>query len=240
MGARRLGYEIVASKESMFELRDVPAEVSRMFSERAAQVEARLAERGQNRATASAAEKQIAALDTRATKQQLERGALLEGWRSEADAVGLNRPVREVLVRAAEDEARRAGRNLLLAGEASALAQSAVRFAAEKLGERQAVFSPVDLERDPNGQGAVADLVARRRAGSPSTPRLCANRLRGAGADGGQGACSRGEPPRQSDRSKRILRSDLPSAGERSGFHGRSGSVGRRNKKPVWTEIDGA
>jgi len=159
MGARRLGYEIVASKESMFELRDAPAEVSRMFSERAAQVEARLAERGQNRATASAAEKQIAALDTRATKQQVERGALLEGWRSEADAVGFNRPVREVLVRAAEDEARRAGRNLLLAGEASALAQSAVRFAAEKLGNvRQC--SPQWIWNVRRDAVALAELIA--------------------------------------------------------------------------------
>lgn len=178
MGARRLGYEILAGKESMFELRDVPAEVSKIFSERAAQVEARLAERGQNRATASAEEKQIAALDTRAAKLQVERGALLEGWRAEADAAGFDQQARQAMVRAAEEQAQRAGRNLLLTGEAEALAHNAVRFAAEKLGERQAVFSAVDLEREAgrNGLGrldhaSIVQAVIRQNEGGQLSER---------------------------------------------------------------------
>jgi conjugative relaxase-like TrwC/TraI family protein len=71
-----LGYEIEVGKDSLFEIKGVSAVAIRAFSERAAQVEARLAERGQTRETASAAEKQIAALDTRAVKEEVNRANL--------------------------------------------------------------------------------------------------------------------------------------------------------------------
>ncbi len=63
VGVRALGYDIVPGKDSLFEIAGVSPDAIRAFSERAAQVEARLAERGQTRETASAEEKQIAALD---------------------------------------------------------------------------------------------------------------------------------------------------------------------------------
>ena len=105
MGVRALGYSIEQGKDSLFEIKGVPAAVIRAFSERAAQVEARLAERGQTRATASAEEKQIAALDTREAKQSLERGELVSTWRAEADAAGFGKDAREALVAASKEAA---------------------------------------------------------------------------------------------------------------------------------------
>ena len=59
VNVRELGYEIEPGKDSLFEIKGVSAEAIKAFSERAAQVEARLAERGQTRESASAAENRL-------------------------------------------------------------------------------------------------------------------------------------------------------------------------------------
>ena len=157
VNVRSLGYEIEVGKDSLFEIKGVSADAIRAFSERAVQVEARLAERGQTRETASAAEKQIAALDTRAVKENVNRAELVKDWRETADSAGFGQASRLALVERAKLTAARTEHAPLLTAQGEITAHQAVAFAAEKLGERQSVFSAADLEKEAGrfGLGAV-------------------------------------------------------------------------------------
>jgi ATP-dependent exoDNAse (exonuclease V) alpha subunit len=157
VNVRGLGYEIEAGKDSLFEIKGVSATAIRAFSERAAQVEARLAERGQTRETASAAEKQIAALDTRAVKEDVNRADLVKDWRETADSEGFDQAARLALVAKAEIASAQKDHSIKLAASGEITAHQAVAFAAEKLGERQSVFSSADLEKEAGrfGLGTV-------------------------------------------------------------------------------------
>lgn len=142
---RGLGYEIEVGKESMFEISGLPTDVLDAFSERAQQVEAYLARKGLTRATATAEEKQAATLYTRASKRPADRAELGSAWRAEAADLGFDAKTRRALV---ADAHQRAGASLAALARGAVLAHDAVRFAAEKLGERQTVFSRADLERE--------------------------------------------------------------------------------------------
>jgi conjugative relaxase-like TrwC/TraI family protein len=148
VNVRALGYDIEAGKDSLFEIKGVSAAAIRAFSERAAQVEARLAERGQTRETASAAEKQVATLDTRAVKETVNRADLVKDWRETADRAGFDQAERLALVTKAEIAAAQTDHGVKLAATGEITAHQAVAFAAEKLGERQSVFSMADLEKE--------------------------------------------------------------------------------------------
>ena len=157
VNVRGLGYEIDVGKDSLFEIKGVSADAIKAFSERATQVEARLAERGQTRETASAAEKQIAALDTRAVKEEVNRADLVKDWRETADSAGFDQAARLALVAQAEQTAAQAEHAPMLTAQGEITAHQSVAFAAEKLGERQSVFSAADLEKEAGrfGLGAV-------------------------------------------------------------------------------------
>ena len=155
---RGLGYEIEVGKDSVFEIKGVSAEAIKAFSERAAQVEARLAERGQTRDTASAAEKQIVALDTRAVKEEVNRAELVKDWRATADGAGFDQAARLALVAQSEKVAAQSHHAPLLSARGEIAAHQAVAFAAEKLGERQSVFSAADLEKEA-GQFGLGQIT---------------------------------------------------------------------------------
>jgi conjugative relaxase-like TrwC/TraI family protein len=148
VNVRELGYEIEPGKDSLFEIKGVAAEAIKAFSERAAQVEARLAERGQTRESASAAEKQIAALDTRTVKEEVNRAELVKDWRATAEGAGFDQAARQALVAQAEKVAAQSDHAPFLSAQGEIAAHQAVAFAAEKLGERQSVFSAADLEKE--------------------------------------------------------------------------------------------
>jgi conjugative relaxase-like TrwC/TraI family protein len=178
VGVRALGYAIEQGKDSLFEIKGVSAAVIRAFSERAAQVEARLAERGQTRATASAEEKQIAALDTREAKQTLERSELVANWRAEADAAGFGKDAREALVAASKEAAANAEHGSALAAQGEIAAHQAVALAAANLGERQSVFAAAELEKEAGRYGLgrataaqISEAVARAQGDGALVPR---------------------------------------------------------------------
>lgn len=178
VGVRALGYAIEQGKDSLFEIKGVPAAAIRAFSERAAQVEARLAERGQTRATASAEEKQIAALDTREAKQSLERGELVSTWRAEADAAGFGKEVREALVAASKAATASSEHGSALAAQGQIAAHQAVALAAANLGERQSVFAAAELEKEAGRYGLgrataaqISAAVARAQGDGALVPR---------------------------------------------------------------------
>ncbi|RYY25389.1 MAG: conjugative relaxase [Sphingomonadales bacterium] len=146
---RELGYEIETAKESMFEIKGVSADVMAAFSTRSAEIEAALGERGTSREAASAAEKQVAALDTRQAKVAADQASLVADWRKTADRAGFNSEARLALVREAKSNAVSATG---LAEQASA-AERAVAHAADKLGERQSVFSVAALHEEAGRVG---------------------------------------------------------------------------------------
>lgn len=142
-GVVRLGYRIESGKDAMFEIAGVPENVIDALSQRTAAIDARLAERGTSREQASAAEKQIAALDTREAKTHADHRALRADWRATADAMGFDQAGRERLVA----EAQAPARDLDAAASPELVARQAVVFAAAKLSEREAVFAASKLAR---------------------------------------------------------------------------------------------
>lgn len=99
---RELGYEIETAKDSLFEIKGVSGEVMAAFSTRSAEIEAALGERGTTRDEASAAEKQIAALDTRQAKVAADPESLVADWRETASQAGFGPEARVAMVREAE------------------------------------------------------------------------------------------------------------------------------------------
>lgn len=143
-GVAELGYRIEPGKDAMFEIAGVPDKVIEALSQRTAAIDARLAERGTSREEASAAEKQIAALDTREAKTHADIRELRADWRATADANGFDVGARDRLVSGARE---RAAQNEATASP-EMLARQAVAFAAAKLSEREAVFSASTLARE--------------------------------------------------------------------------------------------
>ena len=143
-----LGYEIAPGKESMFEIKGVSEAAMAAFSTRSAEIEAALGERGTSREEASAAEKQVDALDTRQAKVVADHGALVADWRETADRAGFDAEARLALVREAE---ARAANGVQLPDPS--VADRAVAHAADKLGERQSVFAVAALHEEAGRVG---------------------------------------------------------------------------------------
>jgi conjugative relaxase-like TrwC/TraI family protein len=161
---QRLGYAIERGKDSTFEIAGIGEDTLEAFSQRSAAIEARLAERGKNRAEASAAEKQIAALDTRLAKEAVPHAELIGEWREAANAVGWDEQARRNLI--AQAEARTGGLALGLDQEfvRELAADRALAQGAAMLGERQSVFSTTALHEAAGrfGMGRVGhdDIAA--------------------------------------------------------------------------------
>ncbi|PQM26371.1 exonuclease V subunit alpha [Sphingopyxis lindanitolerans] len=143
-GIAALGYQIEPGKDAMFEIAGVPDKVIDALSQRTAAIDARLAERGTTRQEASAAEKQIAALDTREAKSHVDIRELRADWRATADANGFDASARDRLVSGAVGRARDIGTR----ASPEPQARQAVAFAAAKLSERESVMSASALARE--------------------------------------------------------------------------------------------
>ena len=150
---RELGYEIEVGKGSMFEIKGVSPEVMAAFSTRSAEIEAALGERGTSRDDASAAEKQVAALDTRQAKVAVDPAALVTDWRDTASAAGFGPEERLALVRDAETIAASRDHRATMEMQGDSAATRAVAHAADKLGERQSVFSTAVLHEEAGRVG---------------------------------------------------------------------------------------
>ena len=135
-----LGYEIERTHaDGRFEVKGFTKEQLEHFSQRSGQIEQALSERGKNRQTATTEEKQMAALDTRQAKKEVDRGPLREEWLSRAKDVGIewDRIPRDKGVTFARESS----------AELYLRAKEAVDYATKHLSERQAAFSAKDLYR---------------------------------------------------------------------------------------------
>src|SRR5690554_1301889 len=155
---RELGYEIDTAKDSMFEIKGVSGETMAAFSTRSAAIEAALGTRGTSRDDATAAEKQIAALDTRQAKVAADHASLVKDWRETADKAGFGSKERLALVNTAEAKAATPEHKADIAMRGDMAADRIIIHAAEKLGERQSVFSASDLQEEAGrfGLGKVS------------------------------------------------------------------------------------
>jgi conjugative relaxase-like TrwC/TraI family protein len=165
---QRLGYEIERGKESTFEIAGIAGTTLEAFSQRSAAIEARLVERGKIRSEASAAEKQIAALDTRMAKEAVPHAELIAEWREAANAAGWDEQARRNLIAKAEARAHVSaiGADQDFARELAA--DRAVAQGASMLGERQSVFSTTGLHEAAGrfgmgrvGHSEIAAAIAR-------------------------------------------------------------------------------
>ncbi|AKM08887.1 MobF family relaxase [Croceicoccus naphthovorans] len=150
---RELGYEIETGKGSTFEIKGVSPEVMAAFSTRSAEIEAALDERGTSRDAATAAEKQVAALDTRQAKVAADPAALVVDWRDTASAAGFGPEARLAMVKEAEAIAASKDHRTTMELQGDSAASHAVAHAADKLGERQSVFSTAALHEEAGRVG---------------------------------------------------------------------------------------
>lgn len=181
-GVQRLGYAIECGKDSTFEIAGIGAETLETFSQRSAAIEARLAERGKSRDQASAAEKQIVALDTRLAKEAVSHAELIGAWREAADAAGLDEQARRGLV--AQAEAR--GNAALSVDQEftrELAADRAVAQGAAMLSERQSVFSTTALHEAAGrfgmgrvGHDDIAAAIVRAEESGALETRACLDR----------------------------------------------------------------
>ncbi len=151
----QLGYEIehthvgegkAASRG--FEIHGVPQNLLDQWSSRSQQVEAALAARGKTRETASAEEREKAALDSRKAKEASDHAVLRDRWRDEAKAQGADLERLVGNSRASEAELRIEWYKA--EGQA---AREALAFATAKLEERNAVFTSKELIREARLHG---------------------------------------------------------------------------------------
>lgn len=145
----RLGYTIEKTQEGKhpsFELREISKAEREMFSSRSRQVEAELEKMGLTRETATPEQKQVAVLNTRQAKQEIERGALLHEWREQARAAG-------------HDIDRRPQAREIGAREYARRADEAVRGAVSHLSERETRMSERQIVTEARkiGMGKIDD-----------------------------------------------------------------------------------
>ena len=178
-GVAALGYRIEAGKDSLFEIACVPEKAIDALSQRTAAIDARLAERGTSRAEASAAGKQIAALDTREAKASADHRTLRADWRATADANGFDKAARDTLI----GEARARVKNSEATASPELLARQAVALAAAKLSEREAVFAASTLAREAGdfafgkaGHDAISAAIAEAGERGELVPRTFVDR----------------------------------------------------------------
>src|SRR3546814_2527799 len=107
---------------------------------------------------ASASEKQVAALDTREAKVAADHTSLVADWRETASAAGFGPEVRLAMIAQAEAKAADPAHRASMDMQGESAAARAVAHAADKLGERQSVFSAAALQEEAGriGLGRVS------------------------------------------------------------------------------------
>ena len=147
-GLQRLGYGIERTHpDGRFEIAGVSRETIEAFSTRRAEIEAAMKDRGYDDPADNRRIADRAALMTRASKRDVDKGALRQVWEKQAEALGFSPQTVLDAAREREPETSTwgsASRESILAG-GEYYATDAVNWAVEHLSERQAVFSHADL-----------------------------------------------------------------------------------------------
>lgn len=143
---QKLGYGLRFERDGNFELAHIDRKQIEGFSQRSGQINEILAAKGLTRETASATEKQQAAMQTRPKKVMTEREALHAEWKEKAKDLGIDFQRREWSGAGAEHDRSgpdAAGRSAFIPADEAA--KRAVRYAVNHLTERQAVMGSREL-----------------------------------------------------------------------------------------------
>lgn len=130
---KKLGYGIRLENNGLFELAHISRDQINAFSQRSAQVEAYLNERGLDRQTATSGQKQTAALNTRKSKGETDRAALHQEWRSKAQELGMDFEKAALSLTTVEPDMQ------------EIVTEKSLDFAIKHLSERQSVFNQMEL-----------------------------------------------------------------------------------------------
>jgi conjugative relaxase-like TrwC/TraI family protein len=161
---QRAGYALRHGRDGFFELAHIERAQLEAFSRRAAHIEARLAEGGLTRETATTEQAQRAALSTRRRKVSIERQALFAEWQARAAALGIDFERRDPALgrdgdRGATGPSGKPDADEQTAAEA---ARRGVRFAVAHLTERQAIVEERELLdvalKHAMGRAALRDI----------------------------------------------------------------------------------
>lgn len=135
---REAGYELEITKDG-FEIKGID-QLMKHWSSRKEQIEAELAKIGKTRETATAAERETAALNSRKDKEPQDHENLREGWRQEALQRGIDLEK--------QAESAKLAQSLSITPQSMDKAIEAVKMASDHLSERQSRFSAHDLEKE--------------------------------------------------------------------------------------------
>lgn len=135
---RDLGYRLESTANGRWEVAGIDREQIEHFSQRSKAIEERLEKFGLSRATASAGQREDAALRTRDSKKEVDHAALREDWRERAKSVGVN--FDKIIQDKENGAAPPTGRDVI-----DAKAEDAVRFAIAHLTERESVVARAEV-----------------------------------------------------------------------------------------------
>ncbi len=170
---QRVGYTLRHGREGFFELAHIDRVQLAAFSQRAEQIERRLADAGLTLDSATSAQKQKVWRDTRIRKTPTDRQALFAEWHARARELGIEFTKREgALDRDIRTEAPGAAGDAPSSHATAEGARRGVRFAIAHLTERQAIMEERELLdvalKHAVGQATLRDIereVDRRTAG---------------------------------------------------------------------------
>lgn len=159
-----MGYDLRETRKGGWELAHISEKAIQHFSKRSNEIEQLLNSRGQDRATATTAQKQIITLTTREKKTDADRAWLKEQWLSTAKEAGIqldaHRSVRNMVTRAVETYTTAIKEKLTGTKAADAAARESIDFAVEHLAERQGIFSRSELLVVAYGHAATRTSTA--------------------------------------------------------------------------------
>lgn len=161
---KALGFDLRETRRGGWELAHIPDAAIQHFSQRSQEIEKLLAARGQDRESATTAQKQIITLATRQKKTESDRAWLRAHWLQTAREAGVDLDAQSGMVHAVRHHAAKAGEAMgeKLTGKSRSrqAADEAIDFAIAHLAERQGIFSRAELLEVAYGRAATRTTTA--------------------------------------------------------------------------------
>ena len=158
-GLKELGFDLRETRKGGWELAHISDAAIQHFSKRSQEIEHLLVARGQDRATATTAQKQIITLATRRKKTESDRAWLREHWLQTAREAGIDLNAQSGLGHLAQKRLVHLGDSVAekLTGKSASIkaANDAIDFAIAHLAERQGIFSRGELLEVAYGRAAT-------------------------------------------------------------------------------------
>jgi conjugative relaxase-like TrwC/TraI family protein len=156
---KALGFDLRETRKGGWELAHIPDAAVQHFSQRSQEIERLLAARGQDRESATTAQKQIITLATRQKKTESDRAWLRAHWLQTAREAGVDLDAQSGLGSKIGRKAGRLGESITetLTGQSQGrkAADDAINFAIAHLAERQGIFSRGELLEVAYGRAAT-------------------------------------------------------------------------------------